>query len=79
MVPTTLGRQTQPQMDSPARRGRSRSPMDMAFLSVNMASMVSETTTIVETLIRKHSEYGVTQQTPTYGGTTVLCLHVCLL
>ena len=47
----------------------------MAFLSVNMASMVLETTTIVGTLMAP-MEFGATLQTLTRDGSTALCLNV---
>ena len=69
MVPTTLGRQTQPEMDLPARRGRSRSPMDMG-------SLMWETITTVGTPLMAPEGFGATLQTLTLEGTTALCPSV---
>ena len=69
MVLTTVGLQTQPQMDSPARRGRPRSPM-------NIAGLMWETITTVGTPMVTPVEFGATLQTLTRDGSTALCLNV---
>ena len=69
MVPTTVGRQAQPQEASPARCGRSRNP-------INMTSPTMETTTTAGTLMALPVECGATLQTLPQSMRSAQCLSV---